>query len=51
MSFQVDFKFFMTVFPLGNFARVEGYEGHRAFAPLGVCTGYDGGFQNIWMCD
>jgi len=51
MSFQVDPKFFMAVFPLGSFARVEGYEGHWALTPLGVCASYDGGFQNIWMCD
>jgi len=51
MSLQVDFKLFMTVSPLGSFARVEGYIGHWAFTPLGVCASHDGGFQNIWMCD
>jgi hypothetical protein len=35
MSLQVDFKFFVLVFPLGSLAGVEGDESHGTFTPLG----------------
>jgi hypothetical protein len=49
MSLQVDFKFFVSIFPFRGLAGVKSDESHWAFTPLGVCTSYDGYLQNIGM--
>lgn len=49
MSLQVDFKFFVLIFPLGSLAGVESDESHWAFTPLGVRASHDGDLQNIGM--